>query len=169
MNKILVIGSGGAGKSTFSRKLGELLRIPVIHLDSIYWKPNWEETPPAEWTEIVQKLLNRDSWIMDGNYSRTRGMRLQACDTVIWLDTPRRICLYRVVKRALIHRNKVRPDMAAGCTERLNWEFIKWVWRYPERSGKRLEAELDNVSDRKIVILRSAREADNFLKKLTSQ
>lgn len=168
MKKILIIGSGGAGKSTFSRKLAELLGIRVIHLDSIYWKPNWEETPPSEWIGIVQELLKGDSWIMDGNYSRTRELRLQACDTLIWLDTPRWICLYRVVKRALLHRNKVRPDMAAGCEEKLNWEFIKWVWHYPERSKKRVAADIVRFPDVKIVVLRSTRAAESFLRSLAT-
>ncbi len=79
MKKIIVIGSGGAGKSTFSKQLGNALNIEVVHLDALYWKPNWVKTSRDEWTKIVRDLLEHDSWIMDGNFGGTREMRLKAC------------------------------------------------------------------------------------------
>ena len=93
MRKVLVIGSGGAGKSTLARHLGELLHIDVIHLDALSWHPGWTETPRAEWRKIIEGLLRRDAWIIDGNYSNTLDIRLEECDTVIFLDIARRICL----------------------------------------------------------------------------
>ena len=75
MRKILVIGSGGAGKSTFAKRLGTHLKIKVIHLDALYWKPGWVETPKAEWLKRVEELLKEGSWIMDGNYSGTLDAR----------------------------------------------------------------------------------------------
>ncbi len=83
MRRVLVIGSGGAGKSTFARRLGDILQIDVIHLDTFYWRPGWVETPKPEWREIVLGLVQRESWIMDGNFSGTLEQRLEACDTVI--------------------------------------------------------------------------------------
>src|SRR5688572_30960534 len=79
MKRILVIGSGGAGKSTFARRLGKILSIEVIHLDSIYWRPGWIETPKQEWKKRVEHLIAGDSWIMDGNYSGTLQLRFEAC------------------------------------------------------------------------------------------
>src|SRR5688572_15577903 len=114
MKRVVVIGSGGAGKSTFSRQLGEITGIQVIHLDNIYWQPNWVKTPEEEWKGVVAQLLTRDCWIMDGNFGGTRQMRLEACDTAIWLDMPRRICIYRILKRAVAYRGRNRPDMAEG-------------------------------------------------------
>jgi adenylate kinase family enzyme len=133
MRKVLVIGSGGAGKSTFARRLGARLKIKVIHLDSLYWRPGWAETPKAEWLKCVEELLKEESWIMDGNYSGTLELRLESCDTVIFLDLPRSVCLWRVVKRLLQYRNRSRPDMADECPEKLNLEFLRWVWGYPRR------------------------------------
>ena len=123
MKKIIVIGSGGAGKSTFSKRLGEILGIEVIHLDRLYWLPNWQEVPQDEWHRIVEEVISRDSWVMDGNYSATREMRIRACDTVIFLDIPRRVCMYRILKRTLIYHGQSRPDMPSGCNERFDLEF----------------------------------------------
>lgn len=165
MKRILVIGSGGAGKSTFSRKLGEVTGIDVIHLDSIYWRPNWEKTPKDEWESTVAELVRRDSWIMDGNFGGTREMRIKASDTVILLDIPRYICLYRVIKRAIAYRGKHRPDMAAGCNEKVDPEFLSWIWNYPRRGRRRALEEMEKFPDKRLVVLRSAREAEDFLRR----
>lgn len=166
MKKILVIGSGGAGKSTFSRHLGEKLGIPVVHLDKLFWRPNWGRTPEDEWIEIVRRETARDEWIMDGNFGGTREMRMQACDTVIFLDMPRWLCMYRILKRSFIYRRDTRPDMAEGCRERFDLEFMLWVWNYPRRSRKRVEAELERFRQKKVVILRSKLDVDQFLRSL---
>lgn len=163
MKRIIVVGSGGAGKSTFSKRLGELLGIDVIHLDQLYWRPGWVATPKDEWAATVGKLLERDAWIMDGNFGGTRQMRLDACDAAIWLDMPRRVCMYRILKRAIVYHNRSRPDMAEGCNERLDWDFIRWVWTYPKRARKRIARELEPASGKRIVILRSRRDAERFL------
>jgi len=123
MRKILVIGSGGAGKSTFAQRLGDVLNLKVIHLDSLYWSPGWVEMPKDKWRTIVEELVKRDSWIIDGNYGGTLDSRLAACDGVIFLDVPRLICLRRVLKRVALYRKESRPDMAAGCPERLKVEL----------------------------------------------
>jgi adenylate kinase family enzyme len=166
MKKILILGSGGAGKSTFARCLGEVLNIDVIHLDRLYWRPNWEKTPKDEWAEAVRKAISGDSWIIDGNFGGTRRMRIEACDTVIILDLPRLKCLYRVVKRAVRYRGKSRPDMAEGCNEKIDLEFMTWVWNYPSRSRKVMLEQLEEFSDKKVIFLSSDREVDTFLKTL---
>jgi adenylate kinase family enzyme len=164
MRKVLVIGSGGAGKSTVAKRLGELLKLEVIHLDSLYWSAGWVEMPKAEWQRAVEELLNRKAWIIDGNYSGTLQMRLEACDTVIFLDMSRLICLWRLLKRAVLYRNESRPDMADGCPEKLNLEFIRWVWGYPERTRPKFIELLENSAGNKQVIwLRSRTEVERFL------
>ncbi|MDG0808073.1 EutP/PduV family microcompartment system protein [Cohnella rhizosphaerae] len=84
MQRILVIGSAGSGKSTLSQRLSEQLQLPVIHLDKYYWKPNWVPTPNEDWDKFVLGTTNRDQWIMDGNYTRTLDLRLKRADTVIF-------------------------------------------------------------------------------------
>ena len=164
MKKILVIGSGGAGKSTFAKRLGGVLKLEVIHLDSLFWNPGWVETPKDKWRVMVEELVKGDSWIIDGNYGGTLDIRLAACDGVIFLDVPRLICIRRVLKRVALYRKERRPDMAAGCPERFNAEFIKYIWDYPRHRKPALVEKLDSYSRTKAVtILRSQTEIEGFL------
>lgn len=164
MKRILIIGSSGAGKSTFARHLGKATGLEVIHLDKLFWNPNWVETAKDEWKEKVEKALQGDSWIIDGNFGGTMEIRLPACDTVIFLDMPRTLCVYRILKRVAFYRRGSRPDMAQGCDEKFDWEFIKWVWNYPARSKPKVEALLKRFQDTKTVIrLKSKKDVARFL------
>jgi adenylate kinase family enzyme len=164
MRKVLVIGSGGAGKSTLARRLSQILNIEVIHLDSLYWSQGWVETPKNRWKERVEELINQDSWIMDGNYSGTLELRLKACDTVIFLDIARPICLWRLFNRRMSYRKRSRPDMAEGCPERLNLEFIAWVWSYRKRTRPKIVKMLKESSGgKKVIWLRSKADVEKFL------
>ena len=166
MRKILVIGSGGSGKSTFSTRLGALLNIEVTHLDQCFWRPGWVKPEPEEWLQIVTELTDRDSWILDGNYSGTLELRIQKCDTVVFLDLSRWVCLWRIVTRSLRYRKGRRPDMAAGCPEQLTLEFVLWVWNYPRRSKPKIVKLLrENGEGKEIVWLRSRGEVERFLKR----
>ena len=168
MKKILVIGSSGAGKSTFSRRLHRATNLPLVHLDRLYWKPNWvETTDKAEWKRTIESALHGDAWILDGNYSGTLEMRLEKCDTVIFLDMPRLICVYRILKRVALYEKGSRLDMADGCDEHFDWEFVKIVWNYPARSKPKVEALLNRFSrDKTIVRLRSKKEIEDFFENI---
>lgn len=166
MKKVVVIGSGGAGKSTFSRRMGEITGLPVIHLDKLFWRPGWVQTPKDEWADLVQREIERPEWIMDGNFGGTRLMRMQAADTIIMLDLPRWLCIYRVLKRTLTYSPGRRPDMAEGCHERLDLEFILWIWNYPNRSRKTAYEAMEKLSDKDIMILKTRREVDEYLSRL---
>jgi adenylate kinase family enzyme len=167
MKKILVIGSGGSGKSTFATRLGALLQLEVIHLDKLFWRPGWVKPEPEDWLQTVDDLTDRDSWIIDGNYSRTLDLRFRKCDTVIFLDLSRWLCLWRIVTRALRYRNAIRPDMAEGCTEKIDLEFVLWVWNFPRRERPKVVRMLREQSEGKeIVWLRSRGEVEEFLARL---
>ena len=101
MKKVLVIGCCGAGKSTFSRKLHNIINLELIHLDQYYHKPNWEEPEKREWEGIVNNLVQKLSWIMDGNYKGTFDIRFKEADTIIYLDYSTLKCLWRVIKRII--------------------------------------------------------------------
>jgi adenylate kinase family enzyme len=167
MKNVLVIGPGGAGKSTLARQLGNALGLEVLHLDKFYWKAGWIEPTKDDWRTTVEELISRESWIIDGNYSGTLAQRIQACDTIIFLDLSRFLCLWRIGRRRLTYRSVNRPDMADGCTERLNLEFFEWVFNYSRRSRPKVVKLIEaNSSDKKIVWLKSRREVDSFMKTL---
>jgi adenylate kinase family enzyme len=169
MKKVLIIGSSGAGKSTFARRLGAITGLEVIHLDVLHWKPDWTEPDKSEWQKTVENALKGDAWIIDGNFGGTMEMRIRAADTVIFLDLPRALCVYRIVKRVVTYRKGTRPDMAEGCDEKFDWEFLKWVWNYPERSRPKVEALLKSVeNEKKVIRLKSKREVENFFVNLES-
>lgn len=164
MKRVLVIGSGGAGKSTFSRRLHELTNLPLIHLDKLYWQPNWVEPTKEEWQETIEKILEKDEWILDGNFGGTMELRMNACDTVIWLNLPPSVCVYQALKRVLKYYNKNRPDMGEGCNEKFDWNFLWWIWTFKRsKSGITLTTLVEKYQDTKNIIrLRSNRETENF-------
>jgi len=164
VRRVLVIGSGGSGKSTFAQRLGARTGLPVIHLDARYWRAGWEPTPPDEWQDVVRELVARDAWVMDGNYGGTLDARLAACDTAIFLDLPRLVCLWRVVRRWARHRGGTRPDMAPGCNEQLSLEFLRWIWGYPTRQRPGILRRLSTLSaGQRAVVLRSTADVERFL------
>lgn len=159
MRRILIIGNPGSGKSTLAGKLGERLGLKVIHLDRHFWTPGWVHVPLRQWVDMVGELVQGDSWIVDGNYARTLDIRLERADSVIWLDFPRIICLYRCLLRVLKSFGRVRPDMAEGCREKFDWEFIKYIWTFNERERPIVEMTLNLYSGKIPVLhLKSPRE-----------
>ena len=104
--RILVVGSGGAGKSTFARQLGELTGLPVVHLDRHFWRAGWKATPTDEWNTTVAQLAATPEWIMDGNFGGSLAIRAPRCDAVVFFDFPRLICLWGVLQRWLRFRGQ---------------------------------------------------------------
>ena len=104
--------------------------MPLIHLDKLYWQPGWQKTERDVFREKLLNELQKDCWIIDGNFDSTLELRSQYADLVIFLNYPTRVSFSRAIKRSLIHRGKTRPDMASGCPEKVDWEFAKWIWRY---------------------------------------
>lgn len=170
MKKIALIGSGGSGKSTLSRELGQKLNIEVYHLDALLWKPNWTPTSKEEKIKVQNELVKKDQWIIDGNYNGTMDLRLNAADTIIFVDISRVICVYRVFKRMIQYRGKSRPDMAEGVNERLDFNFLKWIWDYPRTKKPIVLKKLKQLpDDKKVIILKSPREVRHFLEKVKAE
>lgn len=167
MQRILVIGSSGAGKSTLARKLGKRLHLPVIHLDRLFWRPGWKKTPEAERAAIVTRLVANEKWIIDGTYRKTLDIRLQAADTIILLDLPRWICVYRATKRRFQYRFRKRQDIADDCDESLfNLSFprfLRKIWEYPERARPGIIQQLQQLdSSKNIITLKSKAAVRDF-------
>ncbi|PJZ18567.1 topology modulation protein [Bacillus cereus] len=167
MKKIILIGSGGSGKSTFAKQLGNKLNIKVHHLDALFWKPNWEGVPKEEQRTVQNELVKEDEWIIDGNYGETMDIRMNAADTIIFLDIHRTICVYRAFKRVVQYRNKTRPDMGAGCEERFDLQFFKWIWEYPNVKRPTIITKLEQLpEEKKVIVLKSSSEVRKFLERI---
>lgn len=164
MERIVIIGCGGAGKSTLARTLGEKLSIPVVHLDKLFWKPGWVEISEEEFDELHRQEIAKDHWIMDGNFNRTMPERVARCDTIIYLDFNRFACLMGVVKRVLTTYGKVRPDMGEGCPERIDFEFFKWVWNYNKNKRQRNYQLLNEATHAQTIVLKNRTAVKKFLK-----
>jgi adenylate kinase family enzyme len=161
MKRILVIGNCGAGKSTFSAKLADILEIPLINLDYHFWNPGWKAVPTPEFDEILAKLVQGESWIMDGNYNRTMQYRLEFADTVFFFDFPRLISLNRAIKRNI---TGMRVDEIPGCPEKMNFALFKWIWNYPSKQAPAiLELLLQYKATINIYHFRSSKDVNRFL------
>lgn len=173
MDKIMVIGvSAGVGKSTFASQLGKRLGLPVRHLDTYYWKPGWVESEPEEFQRTTETLAAEASWIIDGNYSATFDVRVREADTMIYLELPLYVCLYRVLKRWLMNLGKTRPDMAEECPEKVDYAFLSFIVRTygarRQKMRKRLQHfEALSVGNR-VFMLTNQRQINGFLKTIKS-
>lgn len=165
MKRIMIIGCGGAGKSTLAKALHRLTNLPLIHLDQLYFEPNWVEIKKSKWTSLVTNIAQQDEWIMDGNYGGTMDIRLEKADTIIFLDRPTWLLLFRVFKRFWQHYGQTRSDMAEGCTERLEWVFIHYIARYNLTRRPAILKKLAYWKSKKnVLILRSDQAVKDYLK-----
>jgi adenylate kinase family enzyme len=162
--RIAIIGSGGAGKSTFARTLAKKLNIPVVHLDAMFWHPGWVEMPQDEWRSRQEELVRESSWIIDGTHAPTLDVRLRAANTVVILDLNRYLCTWRIVKRRVRYRRRARSDRAPGCHEHLNATYVRWVWRYRSRSRpEALAAIAEHAPHAEVVRLTTRGAVKRFL------
>jgi adenylate kinase family enzyme len=168
MQRILVIGLCGAGKSHFAIQLGNILKLEVIHLDKYFWKPGWVETSKMEWLPIVENLVKKNSWIMDGNFCSTLDLRMGFADTVFFFDFPIWYCLSQIYKRVILSKLGLhkRTDMAEGCKERFDLEFTKYVLNFNRNHLPIIHSALSKFKDRNIVVFKTRKEANEYLEKL---
>jgi adenylate kinase family enzyme len=166
MKRIMIIGCGGSGKSTLAQQLGQKLGLPVIHLDKLFWTPGWVSIPKEEFDRVHADAVSKEKWIIDGNFDRTIPVRLKRCDTVIYLDFSRFACLMGVLKRVLTTHGKVRPDMGEGCPERIDLDFLKWVWNFNKNKRERNYRLLNETEGVRVIILKNRRMVKKFLSEL---
>ena len=162
--KIVVIGCPGSGKSTFAKRLSALTGIPVVHLDNLWWKPGWVEEDKSAFDEKLGRVLQLDSWIIDGNYNRTLEMRLQCADIVYNFKVGTFSCLYGYFKRLVLGKFGVRrSDITVGCDERFDSEFVKYIIGFKSGYEKTTEELLKKYPDVKEVNFYSKKQADRYL------
>jgi adenylate kinase family enzyme len=164
--RILVVGSGGAGKTTFARELAERTGLPLVHLDREYWRPGWIEPPKGQWRARVAELIAAETWIMDGNYSGTLELRLTRADAVVFFDVPRWTCVRGVLARWMEHRGRPRPELPPDCPERIDFKFLAWIWSYPEHSRPRIVNALERAGTGvEVVTIGSHADASRLLER----
>src|SRR5215813_6916324 len=169
MQRILVMGSSVSGKSTFSKRLSAITGIPIVSLDALFWRPGWVESDRAEFRERLADVALQPRWIMDGNFaSHLVELRRDACDTVIWFDLPRATCMLGILTRIAKSYGQVRPEMAPGCPEKIDWEFFRYVWTYREKQRPTLLAFFQGLRpDQTFVTFTERTQADRYLDGLT--
>ncbi|MBT4879388.1 MAG: AAA family ATPase [Alphaproteobacteria bacterium] len=162
--RIYVLGCAGSGKSTTARKLHKILKLPVAHLDVEYWKPGWVEPTDAEWRIHLKKLVSQKTWIMDGSHVSRADITFPEADIIIFLNVPRYKCLWRVIKRRIVHRKTPRSDIPVHCPERLTWKFLKWIWNYDQTKTQRIFKAVEVYShDHKFFVIKNNSELHDLL------
>lgn len=158
MQKVMVIGCPGSGKSTFSRALSQITGLPLTHLDMLYWNADKTTVERSVFLERLSAVLQKDAWIIDGNYSSTMELRMQECDTVFFLDYPADICLQGVKDR----QGKPRPDTPWVETEE-DTEFLEYIQNFYKENRPQVLELLQKYSHKTIYIFQNRREAHMFL------
>lgn len=163
MKKVIIIGCPGSGKSTFARKLNAITDLPLFHLDNIKWKADKTFVSKPIFIKRLNKIIEKERWIIDGNYGSTMELRLQACDTVFFLDYPVEVCLEGIEER----KGKKRPDMPWFESNEIDDEFIPFIKAYNFTSKPKVVNLLNKYNDKNILIFNSRTEATTFLNDLS--
>ncbi len=145
-HRVLIVGCGGAGKSTLAVEMGKRFGLPVVHLDKLWWLHDWQNRSEHEFDILLADELMKNDWIIEGNFFRTFGTRLKHADFCIFLDYDTELCIQSVYLRAEKYRGTTRPDMADGCTERIDDEFENWIFSFKEKVRPSMLSELKNGS-----------------------
>ena len=162
MKKIIVIGCPGSGKSTFSKSLHKITGIPLFHLDMMFWNADKTTVEKSVFLERLSEAIQGSEWIIDGNYGSTMELRLQECDTVVFLDYPLDVCLEGIKER----RGKKRSDMPWIETDEADTEFVEFIKNYNSQCRPPVMELLDRYSYKNIYVFVNRTEANEFLSQL---
>jgi adenylate kinase family enzyme len=165
--RLLVVGYSSSGKSTFSKRLAKHYHIPVLHIDTIYFGPNWVERENHKVEEEIRDFMNQPSWVIDGQYRKLAQERFDQADQIFIFDFNRFKCLYGAIKRRIKYHNQSRDTIADGCKERLNPSFIWWILcsGRTKKSKDLLKSYKTQYKD-KVVVFKSRKQVDHYLKSI---
>jgi adenylate kinase family enzyme len=164
MQRIAIVGCSGGGKSTLARALGERLGLTAVHLDTLFWKPGWVESAPAPFRAAVDQAASGERWVMDGNFTGASPLRFARADTIVCLDQPRLVCLWRALWRAVSAFGRVRADLAPGCPEpRIDLAFYRYIWTWERVTRPKVERAIAaHGAGARLIRLRGDREIAAF-------
>lgn len=170
MQRVLVVGSPGSGKSMFAKKLSAITGISMVSLDALFWRSGWTPSEDADFGRRVTEATNAPHWVMEGNYLSHAGMlRRERADTVIWLDLPRMTCMIGVMIRTTTSHGRVRPEMSPGCPERFDAEFLHYVWTFRQKQRPQLARFLEGLrSDQRLIRFVRRADVDRYLHDLSA-
>lgn len=164
MPKIIVLGNSGSGKSTFTVSLANKIKVDYLHLDALIYKHNWKQ-PEYEDMDYIMSFLEKENWIIDGNFLNNALARFEQCDTIYFLDLNRFTCLFSVIKRYFKYKGKHRDSRSDLCDEELSKDYLKWVFKdFYKTSRQRIYQFINNHPEKKIYIFKSRREVKKYLK-----
>lgn len=161
IQKIAILGISGAGKSYASRKVADITKLPLFHMDALFWKGSWEAIPEPEYLKEHDKLISQKLWIIEGYIDKKMNKRAEEADLVLYLDYPGWFCAWRVFKRWLLHRKQSRPELPSEARERLKPSFIWMVFKGGEKED--IEAALQDIPSDKIKKFYSPRQFESYL------
>jgi len=166
MEKTAIIGPAGAGKTTLAKKLSKKLDIKVYHLDRLFWKSGWQSINGPTRIDVMESVIRENQWIIEGMYIDSSVPRLNEADTIIFLDTPIIVCLWRVIWRHYKERGQFRRDIPEQSVDKLNPRRIYKLLVFPIQDRKKLKQKLRAYKNKKIIRLRSSNEVAGFLAQL---
>ncbi len=161
------MGCGGSGKSHLARSLGTALGITPVHLDGLYYDADWKPLDKEKFAALQRDLVTAPRWVIDGNYASSLPIRLQAADTVIFLDLPGWACLWGIAQRRFRHGGG--QHQAIGVYDRITWDFVRYILGYRRTMAPRVRTLIaEHAGEAEVVILRSRRAASRYLATVTS-
>lgn len=169
MQKILIIGGNGAGKSTFAKRLADITDLPLRHLDKLYWTDGWQPRDSEEFKSLLQLELEKPKWIIDGNMKKTLSHRLKYCDTVIYFDFPSLTCFFGALKRIIKNRGKTRDDMGENCPEKFDKRTLKFLFgtlKFNKKNRALFYETVSKAPNAKLIVFKNRRQAEVFLNSL---
>ncbi|MGZ9585822.1 hypothetical protein [Paenibacillus marinisediminis] len=168
MNRVMIVGSAGSGKSYLSKRIAEITGYPLTHLDNEFWQPGWVQLPKDQWIEKQKSMVSQEKWVIDGYYGSTMNIRAEAADTIIYLNTNRLLCMLRVLKR----HGKKRSDLPDYCVEKMDLEmisFLKYIWTFPKKSRSKILDLHQQHPDKHLIIMNSKKEVDHWIEQLRDE
>ena len=164
MQRIMIMGSGGSGKSALAKQLGEISGLPVVHLDKIVLLPNWKLKSKEQTVPLIIEEQDKERWIIDGTSPATMAHRMERADVIILIDFKLCLCYYRGIKRSIKNYGKVRDEVGEGCRDKITWFFLKCIWNFRKRRQHIIK--MMNASGKTVYHLKTRKQVREFVEEM---